>query len=217
MSEFKHANDFIHIDDGLGEIVLPLSFFMIQEPLYNLPAPYIIRHYVPPTFHSLGDGKSRFGGSLPYTEGDTYISKKDLYETAYYNYLNPIPTLEEAKIIRISEVDDYSYNIKLGKVIYNTNTYFSRNNFLDKIKNEFERFTRIGSLPVGFYVSDENYAQISFTVLSNLSDLIDKILELWYLCDVNDDYHRTQINALSTVSAIQSYDFTTGWPAVPFN
>jgi len=218
MGRFRDANDFIMIENGLGEeLFLPLSFFVTQEPLYNLPAPYITRYYEQTTRHFLSTSVSDFAGQFPYIAGDSYIAKKALYEAAYYDFLNPEPTLAEAKVTRISETEEYSNNIKSGKVIYSGDTYLSISIFLDRIRDEFERFTRVASLPGGYYVNDENDVQISFTVLSNLSDLIDKILELWYLCDLNYDYHRVQINALLTVPAVQSYNFTTGWVLVPYN
>lgn len=218
MGRFRDANDFIMIEDGVGEeLFLPFSFFMTQEPLYNLPAPYITRYYEQPNNHLLNTSVSAFGGPIPYTDGDSYIAKKALYESAYYDFLNPEPTLEEAKFTRINETREYSDNIKEGKIVYGGNTHLSLDSFLQRVRDEFERFTRVASLPGGYYVLDENDVQISFTVLSNLSDLIDKILELWYLCDVNEDYHRAQINALLTVAAVQSYDFTTGWVTVPYN
>lgn len=213
MGEFRHVATHIHID----ELYLPLSFFMTQEPLYNLPSPYIRRNYIQPGFHMLSDGSTEIGGSLPYTDGDSYIAKKALYEAAYYDFLNPEPTLEEAKIIRISETAAYSDNIKKGKVVFNGDVYLSVNIFMDRIKGEFQRYKRAGSIPGGYYVNEENDDQIPFTLLNDLSNLIDKILLLWYLCDVNEDFHRANINALVTVPAVQSYDFTTGWVLVPYN
>lgn len=213
MGTFRHHPDgHIHID----ELYMPLSFFQTQEPLYNLSAPWIERYYDQPNLHILRNKETQEGGILPYTDGDSYIAKKAIYAAAYEAYINPEPTLEEAKIIKISELSGYASNKKSGKVIYSSNTYLSIKNFLERIMHEYEKFARVGSLPGGYYILDETDIEISFTLLSDVEDLIDRIIELHYECDKIEDNHRKNINALLSVESTQSYDFTGGWPTTPY-
>lgn len=213
MGEFRHHPDgHIHIDD----LYMTLSFFLTQEPLYSLASPWTGRYYKQSVIHKLTNNETASAGSFPYSDGDSYISKKAIYQAAYDAYLNPTPTLVEAKITRINELQEYAATKKNGKVIYSGNTYLSIKSFLERIMYEYEKFTRVGSLPGGYYVLDHNDNEISFTLLANLAALIDRIIELHWECDKVEDNHRQSINALVSVGSVQSYDFTTGYPTIPY-
>ncbi len=213
MGIFRHHPDgHIHIDD----LYMPLSFFVTQEPLYTLPSPWTSRYYDQASIHKLSNLETVEGGPFPWGDGDSYISKKSIYESAYDAYLNPPLTLEQAKTLKISELQSYAATKRSGKVIYSSNTYPSIKNFLERIMHEYEKFNRVGSLPGGYYVLDHLDNEISFTVLSDLEDLIDRIIELHWECDKVEDNHRQSINALVSVESVQSYDFTTGWPSIPY-
>ena len=213
MGTFRHHPDnHIIIDD----VFFPLAFFELQEPTYELPVPYISRDYVQsPASHILSDGQTQVDGGLPYTDGDTYISNKATYEAAYEEYLNPTPTLPEAKIIKITETAAYSHNKKLEKVIYNSDTYFSDDSFFQKINHEYQKFDRDGSVPGGYYVKDEDAIQVSFN-LSQLEDLVDHLIDFYYEVDKVFDTHEAAINALTTVEDVEAYNYETGWPTTPY-
>ncbi len=215
MSTFTHhPDDHIHID----ELYLPLSFFLTQEPLYDLETPFIHREYIQLDRHVLSDGSTQEGSDLPWTEGDAYIAKKSIYADAYDEFLNPPPTVEEAREIKLSELSDFASEIRNGKVVFDGNIYFSTDEQLERIRNEYEQFSRDMPplLPGGYYVNDHNYDEVSFTLLADLIDLIDKILELWYLVDLNEDFHRGEINDLVSVESIEAYSFASGWPITPY-
>lgn len=213
MGVFRHHPDgHIHVDD----LYMPLSFFQTQEPLYTIISPWTGRYYEQSVIHKLTNDETVEAGSLPYTDGDSYISKKAAYQAAYDAYLNPAPTLEEAKTTKIIELIDYAAGKRNGKVSYGGNTYLSIKSFLERIIHEYDKFNRAGSLPGGYYVLDHNDNEISFTVMSNLEDLIDRIIELHWECDKVEDNHRQSINVLVSVGSVQSYDFTTGWPTIPY-
>lgn len=216
MGRFRHVSNWIHVDDGVVEVDMTLSFFVTQEPLYTLPAPWTSRYYEQGVIHKLSNQKDVTGGPFPWSEGDSYIAKRAIYESAWDEFLNPPPTLEQAKVSKINELRSYSNGKKAGKVIYSSNTYLSVKNFLERIMHEYEKFDRVGSLPAGYYVLDHLDNEISFTVLANLEALIDRIIELHWECDKVEDNHRQSINALVSVESVQSYDFTTGWPTIPY-
>lgn len=213
MGSFRH-----HPDDHIiiNEVIFPLAFFELQEPTYTLPAPYISREYIQsPPSHIFSDGQTQVDAGLPYADGDTYISNLATYEAAYEEYLNPTPSLPEAKIIRIAEAAAYNRAKKTEKVVYSSDTYFSDEVFFYRINHEYQKFNRDGSVPGGYYVKDEDDTQVSLN-LSQLEDLVDHLIDFYYECDKVFDTHEVNINALTTVEDIEAYNFTTGWPTTPY-
>lgn len=214
MAIFEHtANDIIKVD-GFS---MPLSFFEGQEPAYTLPSPYIRRYYEQSVTHFVSDGITQVGAEFPYTNGNTYISKKSTYEAAYAAFLEVVITLETAKATKIHELSIYNTTKKEGMVIYDSNTYKSDNVFVQKIFYECAWSDCVGTLPSGYYVLDYLDNQITFTLVANLKVLKNLMIELYWECDKVFDTHKAAINALTTVEDVQAYDFTTGWPTVPYN
>jgi hypothetical protein len=79
----------------------PLAWFQTQEPAYNLPItpPHIINQWYiqtgiqatcpyPIPTHVLQTGITEYFLTCPWTDGDTYISKKALYDAAYPQVVN---------------------------------------------------------------------------------------------------------------------------------
>jgi hypothetical protein len=212
MGKFRHTPD-----NGIfvNTLYMPLSFFILHEPLYSLPSPYTSRTYEQTVSHVVSDGGNAVALSIPYVDGDTYISKEAIYQAAYDLHLNPPPTLEQAKEIKISEMLSYSNDIKNGHVIVGGQEYFSDNIFLTKLINEDIKYTRAAALPVDYYINNINYFHV-LSDFTNLEAIIDRIIELNYLCDLNADIHRAAINSLTTVLDVEAYNFTTGWETVPY-
>lgn len=87
---------FRHHPDGIifiDEVQISLAEFMIDEPLYSLPAPYIGRDYNELTKkHRLYTSNSQSPGE-DWPEGDVYVSKKNTYLTNIEGRKSPIPVL----------------------------------------------------------------------------------------------------------------------------
>lgn len=82
MSTFLHHPDgYIKIDDFL----YPVSEFLKDEPTYpTLPQGAIGREYVQGERNTIFSADSVLPITEPsWTQGDTYISKKDTYQAAY--------------------------------------------------------------------------------------------------------------------------------------
>jgi len=220
MGKFIHnPDDYIIIDD----LIVPLSWFLTQEPAYSLPGTppnLIAREYVQGSYHILRDDISQFAGEYPWTDGDTYITNKATYAADYETYINPPPTLSQAKEIRINEMLGYSNSIKLGKVVYNTGitdyTFESDSRHYDRLHAQWHNFVEDGDVPGGFYVRDEDGTEHSFTLVQ-LTELINKTQDLYHEVYLTIDDHIDAINALATVPAVETYDFTTGWITVPYD
>lgn len=217
MGDFRHTpDDYIVFDTD----VIPLAFFLTLEPAYALPvAPAGIINIEYSQSLSLYVGfasGTQYALAYPDTTIDGYITNKAAYVAAYAAYLNPPLTLSQQKVKLISEMVRYSKDIKGGYVTIGVNTYFSDIEFTRKILYEFEAYTRLGSLPGGYYINDINYAPVTpATGLVDLAALVDKIVELHYLVDLNADVHRAAINALTVIPDVLAYDYSGGWPTVP--
>lgn len=219
MGIFQHTPDDIINVDGLR---MDLTFFLTQEPTYALPTTDVNgntinctnQEYLQGSYHYLWDAvkSTQYGGVYPWADGNTYISKKLIYQDNLY----PPQTLDEAKDQKISELRQYATQYYSGGVSISSVIYSSAFSFLTKIENEFKYFDHIGSLPMGYYVYDIDHNRISFTLLSDLATLMYKILELHYQVKLNFDDHYDAIMALTTIPDVESYVFTGGWPTVPY-
>jgi len=216
MASFTHnPDDYILIDN----LVMPLSFWLTQEPAYLLPSGMITQNYVQGERYSASDGKTQVFYSIPWAVGDTYISNKATYEAAYNAYLaeQALPqTLEDAKIFKIGELSNYREGKRAEGVTYNSIDYKSDSNIYKDIFHDHEFSLRAEALPSGYYVWKLNGTKDTTLTLANLTGITDKIQEFYWKLRENYDTHRIAIDALGTIELALAYDFTTGWPTTPF-
>jgi len=215
MASFTHnPDDYILIDN----LVMPLSFWLTQEPAYLLPSGMITQNYIQGERHSASDGETQVFYSIPWATGDTYISNKVTYEAAYAAYLVELAlpkTIPLAKSYMINSLHLYWAEVNRGGVIYDSTTYHSTPIERDHWKEELEYANRNSALLTSHYVYDIDYNKINL-LIAELNDLLDKIDEFYWETRQNFDYHREQINLLTTIVDILAYDFTTGWPTTPY-
>lgn len=196
----------------------PLTWFQTQVPSYLLPITpvnIIWQWYKQGEFRKLYDGTNEYSLPIPWSDGDLYILNKNSYDIAYYDYLNPIPTLAEAKQIKFNQLESY-YNSKLlGKVTYSGFTYDSSLIKLSRLTIASDYFTRVGSILPNSYTRDIN--EISRTInLTDLSNIIKVIDQIHYYNRLARDLHYDAINALLTVNDVNNYDFTVAyWTPTP--
>lgn len=212
MGTFIHSPEDIIAINTSG---YPLTFFLTVEPTYALPSGTITQYYEQTVKRTASDGFNGYDLTIPWGVGDGYISNQVAYDAAYATYLNSFITLSDAKTTRINQMLNYASGILAGHVIVNNYQYFSDGTFLSKLINEDLSFTRL-TLPAAYYVNDFEYNHVTIGTLGALESIIDRANNLYYLTDLNIDTHRTNINALVTVSAVQAYDFTDGWVLTPF-
>lgn len=216
MGTFRHT-----LDDSIyiNSTSMPLSFFITLVPTYALPAGAIRAEYTQGVSYVASSATSIISSSTTYTDGDIYIANESAYAAAYASYLNPAPSLSQAKASKISEMIVYGLAIKLEHVMVTISAtpyeFFSDSMTLDELMRMDAMFTR-SSMPVGFYVNDVTYAQIVMPAISDFESIIDRIIGLYYLVDLNINVHRAAINALSSVPAVNAYVYTTGWPTTPY-
>jgi hypothetical protein len=85
MGRFLHnPDDWITIEgDATHTLVLTLDEFKWYEPAYGgVPAPYIGRTYVQGQFHIVYTHNAQFAASLPWPDGDAYISNLATYQAS---------------------------------------------------------------------------------------------------------------------------------------
>jgi hypothetical protein len=96
---------FRHHPDGLiylGNLELPLEFFVSQEPGYSLPAGAIERSYTQGDRHVLFDRANQWAGEMPWVEGDTYLAKTAQYQAAWDAFVEanqPAPGADIAGLV----------------------------------------------------------------------------------------------------------------------
>lgn len=210
MGTFIHTPDNdIKIDDS----VYPYDWWITQETEYALPDGMTSQIYVQGSHHTLYDDNSQYAGEYPWTDGNTYISNKSTYDSAYETYLEP--TLEQAKIYKIGGLKTKMAEVRAGKVVFNTQTYYSNDENYKRLFTEKDLFVYEEAVPGGYYVTDDEGDENSLT-LANLQDLVALMQNLYYDCWLNYDDHYAAIMALTTVAQVEAYDYTTGWPTVPY-
>ena len=212
MSKFIHTPDDIIIIDDFS---CDLTFFLTQEPAYSLPAGKTSRYYEQSVKHFVSDGVNGELLSLPYTDGDCYISNKATYAAALNDSIY-YPDLATAKETKIGEATSYVVTYYQGNVVYATYTYNSSQGQLSEAHQYYARYDRSGTIPLDFYLRDIAGSEHVLT-LANLSDIADLIDDLHRVTDENLHDHIDAINALANIPAIKAYNFTTGWPTIPYS
>jgi len=211
MSKFIHTpDDKIIIDD----FSCSLAFFLTQETDYALPEGKISRYYEQGVKHFVSDGINGELLPIPYSEGNNYITNKSNYVAALNDSIY-YPTIETAKETKIQEATTYARAYYDGNVTYSTYTYASSQGMLSEAHQYYARYQRSGTIPGAFYLRDINGDEhvLDSDDLSNIADLID---DLHRATDENLHNHIDAINALATIPLVKAYNFTTGWPTVPY-
>jgi len=211
MSTFVHTADDIIVVDGSS---YPLAFFLTQEAAYALPAGADRQHYDDVTSNRIASNGSTqlLLTSVAWADGDSYIANKATYDAAYVDYVS-YPDLATAKLTVIALINSYSATIKSGTITYSANDYSSA--YDGSIHQFLYRFARYPNISPTFALEDVNGAEHILTIddLRLMANLID---DLWLACDNNRHVHVDAVNALGTIVAVKAYDYTTGWPSVPY-
>ena len=82
---------FIHTPDNqiiINGTIFPLAFFMTVEGAYALPSGMICQEYIQGDHYKASSGSNDEFYSLPWADGDTYISSLATYVSAYVDYNN---------------------------------------------------------------------------------------------------------------------------------
>jgi len=217
MGTFRHtADDYIVINETL---IMPLSFFVTQEPAYALASPYTWRDYEQTVKHFFGTSTTQTGSAIPYTDGDTYIANIATYTAAYATFLATPTTLTAAKDQQKAAVRSYAATLLMGNVVYDGVEYSVL--LSGRLHNEAYYFSRIGQFETGetlgidHYVLDNNSNKVDLT-LAEVAELINLMDKLTMLVNQVIDTHCLAIDALGTIAAVLAYDYTTSWPTMPY-
>lgn len=219
--KFRHGviDGWIAITNDDTETMFPYSWWITQEPSYTLASQYNYREYLAGVngYHRVNEDGMQLQApeGFPWLDGDTYISKKSIYEAAYAAYINVPLTLEQVKAIKFNDLLAKYAEVRSGKVTYGLVNYLSNNINYGKLFSECYLYTGLGSVPIGYYILDEDRNQVS-SVLADLQAIIVLIQKLHHECSLTYDIHYDAISALTDIALVESYDITTGWPTVPY-
>ena len=211
MAKFIHTSANIITVNGSS---YPLAFFLTQEAAYLLPTGATHQYYddaIPFRFASNGTTQL-LSSSVAWATGDGYIAAKATYDAAYVTYVS-YPDVATAKQTVFDLIDALSDTKKAGNISYGGNIYSSGR--LDEVHQHLYRYARTGGLAATFYIRDTSEAEHVLTIddLRLMANLID---DLHLLCDQNRDNHRDAVDLLATVVNIRAYNYTTGWPTIPY-
>lgn len=210
MGIFRHTpNDYIIIDD----LVMPLSFFLTQEAAYALPGGATTQNYEQTVSRSTSDGSTQTFLTIPWAVGDGYITNKAAYAANYATYLATPATLGEAKTQQKNAAHEYARTYFDGNIQYDGAEYPASHRH--RISNELYYFARIGDYDVSHYVYDKDGNQVN-KPLNEMKLILDLMDKLHWVTNVNLDTHKDAIDALGTIGAVLAYDYSTGWPTLPY-
>lgn len=218
MGQFIHKDSQIIIIDNSGnQSVYDATWWMAEEEAaYALPTDAVLQYYRQSDVHAWHSATGVVStGTLPWADGDTYISKKATYDTDWIAEINSNKTLQQLKDERIALSFNNCLTKKSEKVQISSVNYPTDNTTFARLSIEFEKYNRDGAVPVGYYVYDEDRNQVTKN-LAQLETLIDLIVDFYHACDLVHDGHQDAIQALADPSAILAYDYTTGYPVTPY-
>ena len=144
MGSFRHTrDDNIVINDTL---IVPLSWFVTEEAAYALPVGYVGRHYTQTIEDVQQTATTEIRNTLPWADGDTYISNVATYTANYATFLATPSSLSAAKVTQKQLADTYAFSTALGNVQHTAVNYPSVQK--DRLKDELYYFARIGQYDV---------------------------------------------------------------------
>lgn len=142
---------FKHHPDGriyIRGIVLDIEDFLTFEPSYSLPVDAIGRSYVPGERHVLTDGTTQKGGPVPWSEGDTYISRANAGD--YNPPAPPEPTLDELQEAKKTEINIARETAKYAGINHNGYDWQTDNEARDNINGTLTAVNAGVPLPSDF-------------------------------------------------------------------
>lgn len=215
---FAKTDGWVFVANNDVESMFPFAWWTTQEPEYSLANPYIYEEYVKNGYHYVTTGTTQSDSVFPWAAGDTYISKKSNYDIAYAAYLNVPPDLATAKAQKVRELQTKMFEVRAGKIIYDTVTYPSNELFYQRLVTDNLHYTALAAVPVGYYINDAGnpIVQVS-SDLTDLQTVVQIIQNLYYECWLAYDTHYAAIQACTTVGQVQIYNILTGWPTVPYS
>lgn len=218
MGQFiDNGSEIVIVDDVGGRSIYDRTWWMADaETGYALPTDSILQYYRQTEVYAYHLPEEAIIVDTAWTDGDGYIAKKLTYDTEYSAYLDSLLNLPDAKTKVIGAMTAFGDNISSnGGVVYSTHTFESNSTFLGNLLNDTVLYS--GGLPVDYYINDVDYNPIPFSNLSDVDAIIDLIIQLGNTCNINEDTHRAAIEALTTPESVLAYDYTTGYPTVPFS
>lgn len=120
-------------------------------------------------------------------------------------------TVAERQTTRKTEVNTLRNDKLSDGFLHNTNTYSADTDSRASLASYVANVNAGKGLPAGFTWRTVDNQDISFTTTTVL-DLHDAMTDFLDATFVNSWTHKTNIDAEVTVSAVDAYDITTGWP-----
>ena len=112
---------------------------------------------------------------------------------------------------RLAQVESQTYSA--GNVIYGGVEYPA--SAKERLHQELYYFARIGSYDITHYIYDKNGTQVSLN-LYQMKAILDLMEKLEWVVNVNLDTHKDAIDAQGTIAAVLAYDYTGGYPVMPY-
>ncbi len=106
--------------------------------------------------------------------------------------------------------------VRNSSVIFNTYTFPASDKELWQVHRDYVNFTVDGDVPIGYYRRDISKVNRLLT-LANLTNLLNTKQDLHYFVDLVIEDHEDNINALTTIPDVLNYDYTVGFPIVPYD
>ena len=215
---FKHSPDNqITINDGDdNELTVSLAVFLTLEPAYTIQdgtvkpwITYTSRYYEPEVKHTLSTGSSVYAGDLPWADGDDYIANVTDYIDIINNPVVDLPTAKATKSTALDEL--YRQKLRDGGIDLFSTTMPSNKDY----SSLTESYTRNAAVPASFYLMDTDNVAVPLTLME-LQSYQDGIVEMGWEHRQVYDTHYDGIQACADIPAVDAYDFTTGWPTLPF-
>lgn len=186
-----------------------------EEKAYELPVDATSQYYRQDDTHAWHTPTEAVIGSIPWVEGDGYISNKATYDANWQTYLDSLKDLQQVKDEVKAESIAYNESVKLGMVQISATNYPSDYNTFIRLSREFEKYYRDTATPAGYYVYDAARNQVTKN-LTELAALVDLTVDFLYDCDIEQDIHQDAIQALATKELAWAYDYTASYPTTPY-
>lgn len=117
---FHHRPDgTLILADGDAELILPLAWFIQQEPDYALDPSANRRLYIQGDRHALFNDESQWGGEMPWVEGDRYLGNLAAYASAWalHQQGDDVPAGEAlaiAKALKLKQLEESCQSLIMG-------------------------------------------------------------------------------------------------------
>ncbi len=139
----------------------------------------------------------------------TISSPEDVTEDEVYSDTIPAPTFDQIVSDKLLALADYRYQRETAGITLN-GTKIDTDDRCKILLNSAYTSLKNGFCTAKQWKTEQGWINVTLTEIEPIVKAVDAYIQD---CFNNEESHQTAIKALTTIDAVNAYDFTTCWPS----